>query len=163
MARISRPSPALIVAVIALTAAFAGTAIAGPGASTSAITKKKVKKIAKKQVNKRFPIETAELADGAVTTGKLANDAVTAPKLGAINTRTTTITIPDGAYGEATVQCQSGERAISGGVRVDNPVLATFTPVVESHKEGEGWFARVQNGSGTGAHTAHVEVYCLAP
>jgi hypothetical protein len=50
----SRPSPAFVVAVIALTAAFLGTAIAGPNATTS-VSKKKTKKIAKTQVNKLAP------------------------------------------------------------------------------------------------------------
>jgi hypothetical protein len=50
----SRPSPAFVVAVIALTAAFLGTAIAGPGATTS-VSKKKTKQIAKTQVNKLAP------------------------------------------------------------------------------------------------------------
>jgi hypothetical protein len=50
----SRPSPAFVVAVIALTAAFLGTAIAGPDATTS-VSKKKTKKIAKTQVNKLAP------------------------------------------------------------------------------------------------------------
>jgi len=47
----SRPSPAIVVAVVALVAAVAGTAMAGPGASSSAITKKKVNNIAEKQAN----------------------------------------------------------------------------------------------------------------
>jgi hypothetical protein len=50
----SRPSPAFVVPVIALTAAFAGTAIAGPDATTS-VSKKKTKQIAKNQVNKLAP------------------------------------------------------------------------------------------------------------
>jgi hypothetical protein len=49
-----RPSPAMIVAVVALSAALAGTAIAGPDAITSAITKSKVKKIAAKQAKKEI-------------------------------------------------------------------------------------------------------------
>jgi hypothetical protein len=58
--RTSRPSPAIIVAVLALIAALAGTAVAGPNASTSAVSKKKVKKIAKKQAVKQIN----ELAPG---------------------------------------------------------------------------------------------------
>ena len=57
MSRISRPSPAIVVAALALIAALAGTAVAGPGASSSAITKSKVKKIANKQINKLLPGE----------------------------------------------------------------------------------------------------------
>jgi len=53
----SRPSPAIVVAVLALVAAFAGTAVAEE-ATTSAkpVTKKKAKKIANKEIDKRFPI-----------------------------------------------------------------------------------------------------------
>jgi len=50
----SKPSPALVVAVVALVAAVAGTAMAGPTASTSALNKKKAKAIAKKQANKQI-------------------------------------------------------------------------------------------------------------
>lgn len=68
MNRIRRvvPSPALAVAVLALVAALAGTAVAGPDATTS-INKKRTKKIsrliAKKQVNKKFPVENEDLAN----------------------------------------------------------------------------------------------------
>ncbi len=41
----SRRSPAIIVGVLALVAVVTGTAVAGPGMTTSAINKKKVKKI----------------------------------------------------------------------------------------------------------------------
>jgi hypothetical protein len=51
----------MLVAVLALVAAVAGTAIAGPGASTSAISKSKVKKIANKQINKRLPLTGADI------------------------------------------------------------------------------------------------------
>ena len=81
----SRPSPALVVAVAALVAALAGTAIAGPAATTSAPSKKKVKKISRKQANKqidkRLPLESEDIADGAVSTDKIADDAVSNSKL----------------------------------------------------------------------------------
>ena len=48
----SRPSPAIVVAILALVAGLAGTAVAGPDASTS-VNKKKTKKIAKKQAKKQ--------------------------------------------------------------------------------------------------------------
>ena len=62
MNRLRMPSPAILVAVLALVAALAGTAVAEQ-ATTSAVTKKKVKKIANKQIDKRFPIEGGDLAD----------------------------------------------------------------------------------------------------
>jgi hypothetical protein len=49
----SRPSPALIVAALALVVALAGTAVAAPDLATKKVTKAKVKKIAKKQGKKQ--------------------------------------------------------------------------------------------------------------
>jgi hypothetical protein len=60
--RISRPSPALIVAIVALVAALSGAAIAQPVANT-AVSKKKVKKIAKKQIKKLAPGLSVDNAD----------------------------------------------------------------------------------------------------
>jgi hypothetical protein len=82
----SRPSPALIVAVVALVAAVAGTAIAGPGASTSAISKSKVKKIANKQINKRLPLGTGDIANGAVTGAKVGDGSLEDQDLGVVST-----------------------------------------------------------------------------
>jgi hypothetical protein len=152
-----RPSPALLVAVVALVAALAGTAVAGPGASSSAITKAKVKKIANKQINKRLPWKTADIADGAITAPKLGAAAVTAPKLAAINTRESTVAFPAGTFAETTADCQTGERALSGGIRSES----AFPIVTELHKtNGEAWRGRAFNNSG--ASTLTVEVYCLA-
>jgi hypothetical protein len=51
----SRATPAIVVAALALVAAVTGTAVAGdPGASSSALTKKKVKKLVKKEVAKQI-------------------------------------------------------------------------------------------------------------
>jgi hypothetical protein len=80
------PAPAIVVAALALVAA-AGTAVAGPNASTSAITKKKVKKIARKQINTLAPglsvasAETAGVADRAIA----ANSATQAQNAGTAN------------------------------------------------------------------------------
>jgi hypothetical protein len=74
--RKGRPSPALVVAILALVAALAGTAVAGPGASSSAITKSKVKKIANKQITKRAPglsVAHADTADNATNAQNAAN------------------------------------------------------------------------------------------
>src|SRR5918996_1112923 len=57
--RPSRPSPAIVLAILALVAAVAGTAIAGPNATTSALTKATVKKIAKKEASKQIDATTA--------------------------------------------------------------------------------------------------------
>jgi hypothetical protein len=86
-----RPSPAIVVAALALVAAVAGTAIAGTDATTSAINKKKVKKIATKQANKAIdgvlPIGSENIADRAVSNAKIGAGAVNRPQIanGAVN------------------------------------------------------------------------------
>jgi len=70
-----RPSPALVLAALALVFAMVGTAIAGPDAISSKITKSKVKKISAKQANKA--IDAAE-PDLNVNSAKTADEAETA-------------------------------------------------------------------------------------
>ena len=75
MERITRPmpSPAIGVAVMALIAALAGTAIAGPSANTSAPAKKAAKKALRKAKNaKGAAIEARGLATRAETVAEQA-------------------------------------------------------------------------------------------
>ncbi len=67
----ARPSPTLVVAILALVAAVTGAAVAQPAAK-KAVTKKKVKKIATKQINKLAPglsVANADTAGDANTVG----------------------------------------------------------------------------------------------
>jgi hypothetical protein len=63
----------MILAALALVFAMAGTAIAGPDAISSAITKSKVKKIAKKQINKAAPGLSVAHADTATNADHATN------------------------------------------------------------------------------------------
>jgi hypothetical protein len=65
----SRPSPAIVVAVLALVAALAGTAIAGTNTLTKPVSKKTVKKIAAKQTKKLAPGLAVASADNAAALG----------------------------------------------------------------------------------------------
>ena len=53
--KLSWPSPAIVIASLALIAALAGTSIAGPHATTGGVSPKRAKKIAAKQVRKLSP------------------------------------------------------------------------------------------------------------
>jgi hypothetical protein len=178
----SRPSPALVVALVALVAALAGTAIADPVASTSAISKKKVKKIAKKQANKaataaidaQFPVQEAQIGDGAVTSPKILDGdvgsadlgagSVTAEKLvpgavgsselGAITLRTESFTIEDDAnpFEQNEVDCNNNEQAISGSVGLPiaeaNEVLvsrSSYDPNGGPAANDTGWIFGISN------------------
>ena len=96
-----RPSPALFVAVIALVAALAGTAVAEQ-ATTSAkpVTKKKAKKISIKQINKAAP--TLSVGSAA------ALDEVEF-------IRSEKVTVPIGQDGGAIANCPEGKVATGGG------------------------------------------------
>jgi hypothetical protein len=75
-----RPSPAMVVAIVALIAALAGTAFAG-----GFITKKKAKKVAANQVNKLAPglsvahANTAGTADRPYAYGRINGSGVVTP------------------------------------------------------------------------------------
>ncbi len=75
-----RPSPAMIVALVALVVALAGTAMAAPTAIKSILNKKEKKQannIAKNQINALAPGLSVKHADtaGSADTAKRANDA----------------------------------------------------------------------------------------
>ena len=70
-----RPSPAFVIAILALVAAVAGTAVAGPVANKG-VSKGKAKKIADKEIDKKAPglsVSHAGTADSATS----ANNANT--------------------------------------------------------------------------------------
>ena len=151
----TRPSPAIVIAVLALVAALAGTAFAGPGPGatdaaqhklTSAqkkqvnkIAKKKGKKEAKKLDKKFLPIEAENLADGAVE----------ASKLGSIEVRTSSTTILDANIAATTASCQTGEKVLGGGGRFDNgPIAAEHTATQLNYPTDNGWRAGGVNDSG---------------
>jgi CBS domain containing-hemolysin-like protein len=86
----ARPSPAILIAVIALVAALAGSAIAD--VATTSLDKndtKKVKKLAKKQAKKQdkkqdqrnFPVDSSQIGRGAVSSAKIGDGAVTSAKI----------------------------------------------------------------------------------
>jgi hypothetical protein len=140
-----RPSPALIVAVMALVAALVGTAIASDPVATTAISKKKTRKIARNEANKAvdaaLPIGSGELAT--------------------INERTEIISVPGNTHQGVTVSCGANETVISGGWRWiytgQNNV-----EVREDHREGNGWRASGRNDTNT-PKELRVHAYCLAP
>jgi hypothetical protein len=145
---LKRPSPALVVAVLALVAALAGSAVAAdPFATTAAkkVTKKKVKKIANKQIEKRLPWGTEDIGDGAVTTEKIDDDAVTSGKIarGAVRTgkiedgAVTGPKINNGAVGGNKLDVTSARNALGlhiSGRRELNPPegSSTVTPLVQA-------------------------------
>jgi hypothetical protein len=147
--RKGRPSPALVLAVMALVAALAGTAVASdPDASTS-VSKKKTKQIAQNQANKAV--------DALLPIG--------AAEFGTIQERSQTFTINAMSADVRTVDCNAGEKVISGGWRWnDAPLNQNGLFVQADHRDGNGWRAGGRNGQAVGNDRQFtVYAYCLAP
>lgn len=92
-----RPSPATVIATVALSLALAGTAIAGPEAITSALSKGKVKKIAKKQAGKQIDKREPGLSVASAVTAGSAETAGSADSFGGMTaTRIDPFTLTNG-------------------------------------------------------------------
>jgi hypothetical protein len=153
-----RPSPAFVIAIVALVVATAGT--------TYAIT------VPKKSVG------TKQLKAKAVTAKKLAAGAVTGAKLGGAIRRSVDVRVPDGGWREAKANCQPGERLLSGGTWLD-PEFVADVPITTSQPGAmpsgtvilgqptaeaieQAWVATAVNPpGGSGEVTLHVYALCL--
>jgi hypothetical protein len=138
----SRPSPALVVGVLALVAALAGTAVAGPTANT-AVSKKKTKKIALNQANK--------VVDSVLPLG--------AEELGSISEESETTTITQNTNGTAEASC--GEKKVISGGWKDNapPTNNQLAFPYEDHRTNNGWKASARAIGTNRTITAYA--YCL--
>jgi hypothetical protein len=127
-----RPSAAMIVAMIALIAALAGTAIAGGGFIT------------KKKFNNRINGINATI--GTTLRGPLTYSSVT------VNVP------PTGAGGQdVAAPCPPGTQPTGGGIKVSND---TAEIVNDSHVTSTGWAGTVFNVSATVTHTATTTAIC---
>jgi hypothetical protein len=134
--------------VLALVAALAGTAVAGPQATTSAINKKKVKKIATKQATKQInelaPGLSVASAANANALGGKPPTAYASPTSYRVAQGVTTITnLPTGETRVA--RCRPEEQVIAGGgdSTIGAVALATSLPA-----DGpSGWTATFRNNS----------------
>jgi hypothetical protein len=154
-----RPSPAMLVAVVALIAALVGTAIAGV-ATTSKLDgkeKKQVKKIARHEANKGITRRAPKLSVATAGSAVTANSALTATQLGRVSVQRQTGSVANGVGGSVDAFCPEGTQAIGGGGRgddFDEPRLLASRPTRaggEPPSTGEsfnGWRVSVFNDTG---------------
>jgi hypothetical protein len=151
----SRPSPAAVIAVVALVAALAGTAVASdPGATTSALGKKKVKKIARKQISKAAPGLSVAHAVGATALDELEY------------VRSNVVTVPSGADGTAHARCPAGTFVTGGGGThpdADNVVVLRSYPSNGSQNAAgfTAWEYRVRNTSPDAGLARNIRAYAI--
>jgi hypothetical protein len=145
--RRARPSPAMVVAVVALSFALAGSALAGTDALTSKLDKtekKQVKKIAKKQANKRISKRAPGLSvANAVnaTNATRADSAGSADSVGGLSLKRVFFkAAPNTPVAEI---ASLGVLRINAGCDAAGNVVATVEPAsgappLELKHEGEG-------------------------
>ena len=151
--KFGRPSPAIIVAVVALVAALAGTAIAGPGASSSKLTKAKVKLVSQKQANKVLKQEAPNLSVGSA--GALTDLEYV---------RSSATSVNPAENGSAVANCPSGKFVTGGGgAGGDVTSLETLADHPSNGTPGQlgytAWEYRVHNSGGS-PHTIHAYAIC---
>jgi hypothetical protein len=110
--RIPRPTPALVVAFVALFAAMSGFGYAAAKLKPSSVNTKNIKTAA---------VTTNKIADGAVTTPKLAPDAVAPNATNAVNAVNAAK-----LGGAAPGQCQTGW--LEAKMVIDTSALTDATP-----------------------------------
>jgi len=172
--RMPRLSPTLLVAVAALVAALAGTAIASDPVANTAVSKKKTKKIANKQIDKRLPWRTDDIGDQAVTEGKIQDGAVTDAKLSAnalsnaikvTKVNGPQLSVPTGESRSGNTTCPSGSVAISGEAFLDDDTDSHVNLGIASSRRDPGnarrWFIRVENGT-TFTETWSIGAICIS-
>jgi hypothetical protein len=190
MPKLRRPSPALVIAGLALVVAVVGQASAAP--KTTVIVRKgqiakgavTAKTLAKGAVHPKAlaggAVTASALKAGAVGSAAIAPDAVTAPAiapgsiyggtLGEVTLHSAPIvdadTDPLGEWttsASVTVYCGSGERVLSGGVvftAVANREVGIVTSQPFVNGPNSGWVGAITTNSG-GAAKAEVQVLCL--
>jgi hypothetical protein len=128
-----RPSPAMIVAIVALVAALGGTAVA-----SGFLTKKKFRKFKNQEIHQtiRGPLTYVSTDNSVASTGPFGAG------------------MPQGVH--VTAACPSGTRVTGGGIKISN---GANMQVTDSYATVNGWAGTVFNSAGQ-PQAATVVVIC---
>jgi hypothetical protein len=149
----SRPSPAMVVACVALSFALAGSALAGTQAVTSAVNKAKVKKIAKKQANKQITNRAPGLAVRSADTANRADTATQLANVTYVKGLETSIPADGQTHLLNGAICPAGSNVVGGGLLGSFlfRVAQSYPTAANGSDPGrQGWTVRVENTFGGG-------------
>ncbi len=135
------PSPALVIACIALFVALGGTAIAAAPPVKRALFAKNAGKLQGKT-----------LAQVAALPGPASRAA------DLVSVKTAPFSLAPGGEGSFTIPCASGERAVSGGFTTPNFVVSVDTLPTS---DGSGWQIYLINLSSSQAAAGTLQAVCL--
>jgi hypothetical protein len=152
--RLSRhtPSPAMVVACLALMVALGGTSYAAIGLPANSVGTKQLKKAAVTGVKVKSDALTAKQINES-TLGEVPS-AGSAP-VSRLDYQSAVVALPAGATIRGTVNCPTGLNATGGGARIADP---TIGDILDSNPVGKtGWEA-----AGYAAYTAQsMTVYVI--
>jgi hypothetical protein len=129
-----------VVAILALVAALAGTAVAADPSATTAVSKKKTKKIANQQIKKKAPGLSVASAEALTNVTYIKGPATSIPADGQTH-------LLDGAI------CPDGSNVVGGGLIGSFlfRVAQSYATAANGSDPGrQGWTVRVQNTFGGG-------------
>ncbi len=168
----ARPSPALVISIVAMFAALGG----GAFAATATTSKKALdnkgnlqKNVVKKKNIAKNAVVKSKIKNSAVTEKKLKGESVTSSKLGQGSVKASQVgsitevsssptTVPVNTLGSATVSCPADTKVISGGYGT-NSSAANQGLGVESRRTDNGWRARILANDDDTQLTAYA--FCL--
>jgi hypothetical protein len=129
--RIRRPSPALVVAVIALFVALGGTA----GAVVTQAVPLAKRALTADNAKKLGGQTSAQIVSQASKAAQAPGPASTAS--GLVTIKTAPFAIPAGQQGDFSASCDAGQKAVGGGY--DNPAGTAFSVDTRPSNNGASW------------------------
>lgn len=185
MPRFRRPSPALVIAVLALFVALGGTSYAVKSLPKNSVSAKQLKKnaVTSKKI-KSNAVTAKKIKKGSIDASKVKADSLTGAQIneatvnvGRLDYNSAVVANPSLAFSTdpvptptlGVVGCDPGLKAVGGGVKLEDP-SATFSVGTQSvYDEGprgnDGWQARVVNydtdATGTVPVTHNFIVYVI--
>jgi hypothetical protein len=142
-----RPSPALVVAMVALFVALGGTAGAVVTAAVPLAKRALVSDNAKK-LNGFTANQVASASIAVALKESPPGPRPAASAAGLVSTKTGTASLAADAQGEFTVSCDAGQKAVGGGFSSDGSVFN-----YDSYPGGDGsWKLYLANGASTPAN-----------
>lgn len=159
-----RPTPAMVVALIALFVAMGGIGYAAAkiGSKDIKVNAVKSRHIANGAVTKkaihRGAVVGVKIANGTVTGRKLASNSIRASKLAGTVDGLNSVNVPANATASTTVTCPAGGQALSGGFSTPQNGQIRVTRM---RRSGDNtWSFAFRNTSGT-PRAVDARVTCL--
>ena len=169
----ARPSPALVISIVAMFAALGGGAFAATATTSKQALNNKgnlQKNVVKKNNIAKNAVVKAKIKNNAVSEKKLKGESVTSSKLGEGSVKASQVgsitevvgtptTVLENTIGSATVSCPADSKVVSGGYDTNSNAAANLGLETENRRTDNGWRASIFSFNDPSQLTAYA--YCL--